>query len=326
MKRFAMICLLVCCSLFASCNKGVSIENAKSKIVEYINDLDSYQISGTMEVVRNDNTVSFDVEVAYLAPDFYRVSFITQGSQNEQIIVKNSDGVFVLTPALNKEFKFESTWPLNSSHAYLLGSIVKDIVNDSETTCAIEDEMFVLKASISHKTNQNLTYMKFYCNKETLEPIKTVFYNSSDEPCIRVTFKTFKTDCNLDGSYFNVEKIMTEKTTSLGEGTVLEASGRMTSDYSVDGNSLVLNTNKEDTTIICYSGNKPYTIISTKINKDNPLTYVRLYDDFEFMKTGLLAIDANSITYFYLDQEITIVSSFLTIEEMINIAESIYWA
>ena len=39
---------------------------------------------------------------------------------NEQIVVKNTSGVYVLTPSLNKEFRFDSDWPLNSSHAYIL--------------------------------------------------------------------------------------------------------------------------------------------------------------------------------------------------------------
>ncbi len=50
------------------------------------------------------------------------------------MILKNDDGVYVLTPALNKSFKFQSEWPENSSQAYLFESLVKDITEDKSAT------------------------------------------------------------------------------------------------------------------------------------------------------------------------------------------------
>ena len=50
-----------------------------------------------------------------------------------QIILRNEEGVFVLTPALNKSFRFQSDWPQNSSQAYLYESLVRDILQDKKT-------------------------------------------------------------------------------------------------------------------------------------------------------------------------------------------------
>ena len=36
-----------------------------------------------------------------------------------QIILRNEEGVFVLTPALNKSFRFQSDWPQNSSRLFI---------------------------------------------------------------------------------------------------------------------------------------------------------------------------------------------------------------
>src|SRR5690606_40774141 len=42
--------------------------------------------------------------------DFYRVDLANEEDDNRQTILKNDEGVFVLTPVLNKSFKFQSDW------------------------------------------------------------------------------------------------------------------------------------------------------------------------------------------------------------------------
>ena len=38
---------------------------------------------------------------------------LDKGINQEQIIIRNADGVYVLTPALNQVYKFKGDWPLN---------------------------------------------------------------------------------------------------------------------------------------------------------------------------------------------------------------------
>ena len=42
--------------------------------------------------------------------------------------------VYVVTPSLNKSFKFQSEWPSNSSQSYLLNPLLNDVKTDSSTT------------------------------------------------------------------------------------------------------------------------------------------------------------------------------------------------
>lgn len=52
---------------------------------------------------------------------------VNKANEHKQIILRNNDGLYVITPSLNKSFKFESTWPDNSSQSYILSSLIKDI-------------------------------------------------------------------------------------------------------------------------------------------------------------------------------------------------------
>ena len=60
--------------------------------------------------------------------------------------MRNEEGVFVLTPALNKSFRFQSDWPQNSSQAYLYESLVRDILQDKKNlTFEKTDKYYILK-------------------------------------------------------------------------------------------------------------------------------------------------------------------------------------
>ena len=48
---------------------------------------------------------------------FYRVNVTQAGSKDSQMIVRNEEGVFVITPSLGKTYKFQSDWPAQNSQA-----------------------------------------------------------------------------------------------------------------------------------------------------------------------------------------------------------------
>ena len=75
-----------------------------------------------------------------------------------EIILKNKDGVYVLTPALNKSFKFESNWPNNSSQSYILSALVNDINTDNEAQVEKVDNTYVIKSKVNYPNNEDLKY------------------------------------------------------------------------------------------------------------------------------------------------------------------------
>ena len=100
-------------------------ERYSAKIVDNkLEKITKYSLDAQMQVVKQEGNIVFDVKVDYLQPNYYKVRLQNKANNNVQVILKNNDGVFVITPALNKQFQFNSDWPLNSSHAYLYQSIV----------------------------------------------------------------------------------------------------------------------------------------------------------------------------------------------------------
>ncbi|PMY00991.1 DUF4367 domain-containing protein, partial [Pseudomonas sp. MPR-R5A] len=88
------------------------------------------------------------------------------------------EGVYVLTPALNKSFRFQSDWPKNSSQAYLYESLIKDIANDKEAKFNATKDHYVYETKTRYQNNQMLPYQEITLNKSDLSPVSVKVMDS----------------------------------------------------------------------------------------------------------------------------------------------------
>ena len=103
--------------MFTGCGK-VSEESILKEIASKTKN--SYMLYGELSILNNDNVYNYEVEVSYKKDNYYKVSLTNISNNHNQIILKNEDGVYVLTPSLNKSFKFQSDWPYINSQIYLI--------------------------------------------------------------------------------------------------------------------------------------------------------------------------------------------------------------
>ena len=121
MRRFLLlmgICLILC-----GCgqkSKEDVVNNFKNNIIKS----NSYKTAGVMEISNDEEKFVYSIDSYYLKGDYYKVVLVNQTNNHEQILLKNKEDVYVITPSLNKSFKFQSEWPNNSSKAYLLESLI----------------------------------------------------------------------------------------------------------------------------------------------------------------------------------------------------------
>ena len=69
-----------------------------------------YYLNGELQIINNEDSYLYNVEVAYQKDDNFRVSLKNKTNNHEQIILKNSEGVYVMThksTQLLKSNKFE---------------------------------------------------------------------------------------------------------------------------------------------------------------------------------------------------------------------------
>ena len=132
-------------------------EDLIAKFEKSITNSKSYILKGNMEILSNEETFTYSIEANYLKDDYYKVTLVNQTNNHEQIILKNGDGVYVVTPTLNKSFKFQSEWPANSSQSYILSSLLSDIKGEEKISVEEQDKNYILKTKVNYPNNSALT-------------------------------------------------------------------------------------------------------------------------------------------------------------------------
>ena len=186
-------------------------EDVVKSVSDKVSESSSYNLKGNMEIYTNEETFTYSIEVDFLKDNFYKVKMVNQTNNHEQIILRNSDAVYVITPSLNKSFKFQSEWPENSSQAYILASILSDINNDSSKTIEEVDGSYVVKSVVNYPNNPDLAYQKTTMDKDgNLK--KNEIYNDKDELKMKVTFTSIDYKASLKEEDFILEQYITEDT------------------------------------------------------------------------------------------------------------------
>src|SRR5690625_2007977 len=99
--------------LLAACGEK-SQEDVVAKLEDKIEEMDGYKAKAEMKMNTGQDDQEYQLDVWHKKKDLYRLALTNpEDEKGSQVILKNEDGVFVLTPALDKDRK---STRLNSSH------------------------------------------------------------------------------------------------------------------------------------------------------------------------------------------------------------------
>lgn len=321
-----IIISILCCVLtlfIVGCNNKKDSTNLEAnQALDYIDSLSSYELSCKMVVNRDDKSINLDINVSYLKPGYYKVCF-NNSNGNKQFIVKNDSGVFVLNPALNKEFKFDSDWPLNSTHAYLLEGIKNDIKTDSEYSYELSGNNVIINAKLNNQGKAKT--LKFYYNLIDNKPVKAMLYDENNKEIINVVFNSFTPNKTINKELFS-EKLIMDDNTPIKDTTSIEEEEKslaVTCGYIIDGATLKTQTNKDDCTILCYSGDVSYTVVVKKADVYNELVFIDVINNVDYLENGLMVSNELKSIYYIDDYEISIYHNGMNIDDVIAITSDI---
>ena len=94
MKKF----LVVLFSLFLLIGCGKKSEDIVKEFESTVEGLKNYHLVGEMQIVSNEDKFNYKVDVTFKKGNYYKVSLINKENNHEQIILKNDEGVYVITP------------------------------------------------------------------------------------------------------------------------------------------------------------------------------------------------------------------------------------
>ncbi|PYI52943.1 DUF4367 domain-containing protein [Paenibacillus flagellatus] len=209
MRRVTWVLAVVMCVVLIAAGCGTkNAEQVVKDLDHVIGKLDSYQGAGTMTLQTGQQAQQYNVEVWYQNPHYYRIALTNEAKDITQIVLRNDEGVFVLTPHLNKMFRFQSDWPENSGQVYLFQSLVQSIVMDNDRQFTEEKDAYVFDV-VANYQNGLLSRQKIWLNKKDYAPKQVHVTDDNNNVLVAVNFTQFEFGKKFEKDSFDMQRNMT---------------------------------------------------------------------------------------------------------------------
>lgn len=324
MKKILLSIILIC-SLVIGCGKSGEKEILK-KLTNKIENSKSYQLSGELEMINNEDTYKYLVTVSYKEEEMYRVSLKNQINNHEQIILKNEEGVYVLTPSLNKSFKFQSEWPYNNSQSYLLQTLLNDIKNDKNKEFKKTDDGYVITTKVNYSNNKDLEKQNIFLNNDL--NIKEVHVlDKENKVMIKMKFKDIDFKAVPNSKLFIVKDNMESAVIDEIVQPVSKIKDVLYPMYLPLNTKLIDQSRVEkengERIISTFSGDKPFMFVQETVEKENDLVTIPVIGKPLIMAGTIAALSDSSISWSNGGLDYYLVSDVMNEEELFDVARSI---
>ncbi|URM32892.1 outer membrane lipoprotein carrier protein LolA [Cytobacillus firmus] len=328
-KWFMLLAGLLVVLALSACGSKTQ-EDVVKDLDKKLEDVKGYKAEAKMTLQMGTDPQTYEIEVWHKDPDFYRVNLKNAQKDQSQMILRNNDGVFVLTPALNKSFRFQSDWPQNSSQAYLYESLIKDIMEDKEAKFSATKEHYVFETKTRYQNNQMLPVQEIKLKKSDLSPVSVKVMDPDKNALVTVEFSNVKFNASFDKKDFDMQKNMTGAQLEVPvmaemedqEFTVKYPQMDMADVKLVDEQEMKTEDGKR--VVLTYDGEKSFTLVQEKATV-MPTSSVVTSVKGEPVDLGFTigALSDNTISWTYQGVDYMIASNDLSPEEMSDIARSV---
>lgn len=280
----------------------------------------SYTLESSMELLENDELKSYQVNVTYLKNenDYFKVELYDKSLNQSQVIVKNDDGVYVLTPTLNQAFKFQSEWPLNSPKPYIYQSLLDFLENNEYEKMK---DGYLVSGEISYENDDRVASQEVKFDKD-LNPVFINVYDKNKTEIMKLEVTTFSMNERIDTETFNEEEIM--KTSQSQYSNV--SSSLPLYPVALLGSTLqkeeVSKINDSTNHILQFSGEKSFTLVETVMNKSNSMNVEEIDGEVIDLVDGFAYMKGNQMTYISSGVVCSLYSNELSQQEMLSVLSS----
>ena len=300
-------------------------ETIKDKIENISGSLNSYKLEANMELTNGEEKRNFSVVVLYSkdeGSDLFRVSLVDTSINQEQILLRNKEGVYVLTPSLNKAHKFNSSWPLNSAKPYIYQSLLE--VFDGDYKIEKLEEGFIVTSDITYKNSPLYTKQEIMFSSD-LKPVWVNLYNDKDEVVVRINFTNVEINNEIEKSLFEVKQSIEDSRENISDED--SVSGSVDLPYMLTGSdmnislkdSVVANVDNEQLHMLVYSGDNDFTVIEKVSDEYDDIKIIETSADIVLTINGFAMLESNKVSYDYNGVEITIYGDSLDVATYLNI-------
>lgn len=321
-----IILCIVCVFMLVGCKKNDD-NNIINELNKKILSASNYQLIANLDIYRNEEKFSYDVISTYQKGDKFKVELTNKQNNHKQIILKNVDSVYVLTPSLNKSFKFKSDWPYNNSQIYLLQPIISDIEFDKERMFESKDNNYIITSKVNYSSEPNLQKQKVYFNNNK-EIVKVEVIDKDDEVKMRLEIVSINYNIDIDDNYFKVESHQEEPKEEFKNEKSSESYNLYEIVYPmyvpIDTHLTsqdVVETEEGERVILTFSGDSQFILIQENLINNQSEKYV--YGDPYLILDTIGSITDSSVSWISNGIEYSVMSDTMSVDKLLTVAQSI---
>ena len=317
------------CLFFLLCGCSKISENELIKdLNKKINKSNNYELTATLQIFRNEEKFTYDIVSTYQKENKFKVKLINKTNNHEQIILKSDDTVYVLTPSLNKSFKFQSDWPYNNSQIYLLQPIISDLENDDKIKFLKNKDGYIIESKVNYTNEKDFNKQKVYFDLEK-NITKIEVLDNSDNLKMILNIISIEYDIDIEKDFFDVNryiKNMEEKKSNSSEKTTNNEIKEIVYPMYVPSETYLTSQNVIDTetgerVILTFSGESQFTLVQENILDNFKESFV--YGEPYLVLDTIGAITDSSVSWISDGIEYSIISDTMSIDELLTVAQSI---
>ena len=239
-------------------------------------------------------------------------------------MIRNNDGVYVLTPSLNQVYTFKGDYPLNSQKPYLFHSMLSALDGDYDIEKVSDGYLLSFVPKYENSPNWVKQDVKL---SSDFKPIWVNIYDSNNSVVCAINFVKVEFNASLNQDDFNVELNMEkakENTSNVSRNeselpfivvdNIISSELSQQTSATIDGKTVY---------ILSYTGSQSFTIIQSLLEENEETSYLAVNGTLLNCDQGLAIYNNSYLTYFYNGVKYEIYSSSLSVNEMIDIVSSL---
>lgn len=330
--------MVVMIMFLTGCGKADK-EKIKNNFIDEVKNIKGYYMEGKLSINNNDDNYKYTVKVSYNKQDYFKVDLLNTANNYKQTILRNDDGVYVVTPSLNRSFKFKSEWPYNNSQSYLLQSLTQDLQTDTDYKFEQVDKNYVFKTKVNYPNNPNLIAQKITLDSSlNLKKVEVI----DKQGLVLITFEVTSIDKKavFSDNYFKLDTIKEEvknQETEQDKDKETTDKGTTTTNTTIDEalfplylptntsltNRETINTDIGQRVIMTFGGDSSFILVQENVTKEEDFTITPSYGEPYLLVDTVGALTDTSYTWISNGIEYYIVSDVLQQEELLEVAKSI---
>lgn len=291
-------------------------------------DTSNYTSKAMMTVSMDNSAQTYYVETWYESPNVYRIKLGDQNKTINQIIVHNQDGMFIVSPALQKVFRFNGNWAQNQGHIYLYDQILQQIINGKDVAVSRQGGTTTFDMPLS-SSNDVVAKERVELDSKTLHPKQVILFDKDGKAIVTLKFTDFNTGMKFNAANdFNPVQLVKE-TKAAQQTFALDTSFGVVVPNDPLGDKLIdmISPEEQDNTLLRYGGVHGFVI-----NEWRPNPGIDGFSDPTTQMVDLLGIPAiytgtepaHELVWLNNGVQYAMTSSHLTLDQMQKIAISTF--